>query len=150
MFFCVACTKETPPTEPSMQEVVTEPEATTVPDKGVVEYEKKYTMDELLEIKTSWNIKYVFPTDFDKVEIIKKDDTNLKMCLSTEKCTYEEARTFYKTYTLGKQKMNTTDTGESYFVSFEEEYVNRTIMVVKNANNIVITVTYSMDNVNKR
>ena len=150
---CVACSNnQQNKTQMSTQIPTenTEPEPTTVPDNGSIEYEKTYTMEEMLEIKTSWNIKYVFPTDFDNVKIDKKDETNLKMSLTTSKVNYVEAREFYKTYTIGKQKLNATDTGESFFVSFEEDYVSRTIMVVDNGDNVVITVTYSMDNVNKR
>ena len=150
----VACSKDATDTKTPTEDIFATdlPEVTipTVPDNGKVEIEKKYTMQEMMEIKTSWNIEYVFPCDFENVKITKSDDTNLKMALTTDDVTYAEACSFYKQYTIGKQKMNSTNTGESYFISFEEEYVSRTIMIVNNGDNVAITVNYSMDNVNRR
>jgi hypothetical protein len=150
----VACNSDKQNTETTVPDVTQGTENTivpeTVPDNGEVEYEKEYTIKEMLEIKTSWNIQYVFPADFDKVKTVKEDNTNLKMSLVTSEISYENACDFYKKYVFGKDKLNSTDTGESLFISFEEDFVCRTITVVNNGDNVAITINYTMDNVNKR
>ncbi len=151
----VACTNKdentdtsTPDTEQSTP-APTEPFETT-PDNGEVEYEKNYTMKEVLEIKTNWQSQYAFPCDTDKVEFEEETDTKLKMSLKTSSITYEKTVEFYDKYTANKENKNKTTTLESCFYSFEEEYVTRTIMIVKNKDNVKITIEYSMENVNKR
>ena len=136
-------------TEQSTTTTPTEPFETT-PDNGKVEYEKTYTMKEILEIKTNWQPQYAFPCDTDKVEIEEETDTKLKMSLKTSAITYDKAIEFYNKYTANKENKNKMTTLESCFYSFEEEYVARTIMIVKNKDNIKITIEYSMENVNKR
>ena len=152
----VACTNKdgntdtsVPDTEQSVTTTPTEPFETT-PDNGKVEYEKTYTMKEVLEIKTNWQSQYAFPCDTDKVEIEEETDTKLKMSLKTSGVTYEKSVEFYDKYTANKENKNKTTTLESCFYSFEEEYVTRTIMIVKNKDNVKITIEYSMENVNKR
>lgn len=120
-----------------------------VKDEGDVEFEKEYTIDEILEIKTNWNKEYVFLKDFDDVIIEKTDSKNIKMSLTTKNQTFDEAVAFYQKYTANKDR-NSTKTPESYFVSFVDEYVARTILVVKNQNDIYIEINYSLDDVNKR
>ena len=119
-------------------------------DKGEVKYEDEYTLSEILEIKTNWNKEYVFPCDISHVQIEEENDTNLVMSLKTQQITYNDALVFYENYTLDKKHRNVTNTKESCLITFEEEYVSRTIMVVQNAEDVMITITYSMDNVNKR
>lgn len=121
-----------------------------VKDNGDVEFEKEYTIDEILKIKTNWNKEYVFLKDVDSVSVEKKDDRNLKMSLTTNNQTFKEATEFYQKYTENKENKNFTKTPESYFVSFIEEYVSRTILVVENRDSIYIEINYSLDDVNKR
>ena len=121
-----------------------------VKDNGDVEFEKEYTIDEILKIKTNWNKEYVFLKDIDNVVVEKKDDKNIKMSLTTNTHTFKEATEFYQKYTENKENKNYTKTPESYFVSFIEEYVSRTILVVENKDNIYIEINYSLDDVNKR
>ena len=72
------------------------------------------------------------------------------MTLAVTEKTYDEVIKFYDKYTATKQNRNSTKTAESYFISFDEDYTTRTIMMVKNTNNTFVTVTYSLDNANKR
>lgn len=122
----------------------------TVPDKGKVEYEKEYTMKEILEIKTNWNAEYAFPCDVDKVTITKETDTEIKMSLETNNITLKEAVSFYDKYTANKDNKTKTTTAETCLFSFEEDYIARTIMIAEIKDKIVITIEYSMDDVNKR
>lgn len=149
LFSVVGCSKtpienttqpETTPTEPFE----------TVEDKGKVNIEKEYTMEEILDIKTNWNKEYVFPCEVDKVKIEKQDKTNITMSLLATEKTFQQLIDFYNKYTANKNNKNSTKTNETYFISFEEDYVSRTIMLVKNKDNTRITITYSMDNVNRR
>lgn len=150
----VACgnsDENNPSTSPNTEQSTkpTEP-FETAPDNGEVEYEKTYTMAEILEIKTNWQAQYAFPCDTDKVTIEEETDTRIKMSLTTSGVSYEKAVEFYDKYTANKENKNKTTTLESCFISFEEEYVTRTVMIVKNKDNVAITIEYSTENVNKR
>lgn len=149
----VACSnKEENPTNsetPSTNSTEATLPSETTPDNGKVEYEKEYTMKEILEIKTNWNAKYAFPCDADKVVIESETDTTIKMSLTTRNSSFEETISFYDKYTANKEKKNKTLTSETCLFTFEEDYVARTVMIVKNKDNVVITIEYSMDIVNK-
>ena len=149
IFSLCACSGDKAETQTSDTTSVTEP-FETVEDNGKVEIQKEYTMEELLKIKTNWNKEYVFPCEVDKVKITKKDNQNIVMTLAVTEKTYDEVVKFYDKYTATKQNRNSTKTAESYFISFDEDYTTRTIMMVKNTNNTFVTVTYSLDNANKR
>lgn len=149
LFSLCACTDKN--TESKVEDTVSTTEPfELVEDNGKVEIQKEYTMDELLKIKTNWNKEYVFPCETDKVKITKKDDHNITMTLAVTERTYKEVINFYDKYTATKQNRNSTKTDETYFISFDEDYTTRTIMMVKNTDNTFVTVTYSLDNANKR
>jgi hypothetical protein len=141
--------------EPKLNETTTEAVTAeqsfeSVTDAGIIEIEKEYTLNEILQIKTNWNKEYAFPCDIEKVQITNNDEQNITMSLTTDKCTYSDAVSFYNKYTKNKEQLNSTSTQDTFFVSFVDCQVSRTISVVKDTQNIIITITYSLENTNKR
>lgn len=139
---------KTPPTTETTSQISESFE--TVTDNGSIDIKKEYTIDEVLKIKTNWNPQYSFPCESDSVEILNKTDTEITYFLSTDKISFNDTINFYNKYTKNKQYLNTTSTRNSFFFSFQEDFVSRTISIADNGNSISITIVYSLENTNKR